>query len=78
MIHCFLGASNENVPKIVSIFGEAFFRDAMEPTSPVGIKMLNIVRQIQSNEVLFQNIVSALRPELQQALHMALQATPSS
>lgn len=73
----FLGSGNENIPRIMSIFAEAFHREAIQPGKPEGIRLVNIVRQVQTNETLFQNIVSSLQPELQQALHVALHAPPS-
>lgn len=69
-----LGAGNINIPRIIAIVAEAFFRDVMEPTKPEGVRMLNIVRQVQSNEALFQTVVQSLAAELQQALHNALHA----
>lgn len=74
----FAGAGNINLPRIISIFAEAFHRDAIDPTKPEGFRMLNIVRQVQSNEIMFQSVVAALRPEQQQALHAALHAQPAS
>lgn len=74
----FAGPNNENIPKILNIFAEAFYRDVIEPSNVEGFRMLNIVRQVQSNETLFQNIVSTFRPELQQALHVALHAPRTS
>lgn len=65
-------AGNSNIPRILTIFAEAFFRDAMDPTSPNSQRILNIIKQVQANATLFQNVVSTLRPELQQALHIAL------
>ncbi|CAH0556676.1 unnamed protein product [Brassicogethes aeneus] len=72
-----LGANNENIPRIINIIAEAFFRDAIDASKPEGFRMLNIVRQVQSNESFFQNIVQALAPELQQALHVALHTPPA-
>ncbi|KAI4464528.1 importin beta [Holotrichia oblita] len=67
-----LGPGNSNIPRIITIFAEAFFRDAMDPTSQNSQRILNIIKQVQANATLFQNVVSTLRPELQQALHIAL------
>ncbi|XP_022901900.1 importin-5 [Onthophagus taurus] len=67
-----LGPGNANIPRIISIFAEAFYRDALDPKSVECRRPLNIIQQVQRNGTLFQNIVSALRPELQQALHVAL------
>ncbi|KAK4879979.1 hypothetical protein RN001_008125 [Aquatica leii] len=71
-----LGPGNGNIPKILNIFAEAFYRDMIDTSSPEGFRMLNIVKQVQSNESLFQNVVTGFRPELQQALHVALHAPP--
>lgn len=68
-----LGPNNANLPKLVGIMAEAFSKEVIEPTAPVGIRMTNIVRQIQSNESMFQNCIAALSPEQQQALSSALQ-----
>ncbi|KAL1491195.1 hypothetical protein ABEB36_011831 [Hypothenemus hampei] len=67
-----LGANNSNIPKIMHIIAEAFHREAIEPQSPEGSRMLNIVRQVQSNESFFQSVVATMSPEQQQALHLAL------
>lgn len=74
----FLGPNNTNIPRIVSIIAEAFFREAIEPSKPEGFRMTNIIRQIQSNETFFQSVVQNLTPELQQALHTALHTPPST
>lgn len=71
---CFLGPDNANIGRIINIFGEAFYRDTIDPTKPEGYRILNIVRQVQSNENIFQSIVAGMRPEHQQALHSAFQA----
>ncbi|KAK9870586.1 hypothetical protein WA026_008149 [Henosepilachna vigintioctopunctata] len=70
-----LGAGNVNIPRIVYVVAEAFFRDVIEPSKPEGIRMLNIVRQVQSNEAMFQTVIQSLTPELQQTLHNALHTT---
>ncbi|XP_018335482.1 importin-5 [Agrilus planipennis] len=70
-----LGPGNANIPRILQIFAEAFFSEVIEPSSPQGFRMLNIIRQVQSNEVMFQNIISNFRPELQQVLHIALHSS---
>lgn len=67
-----------NLPRIINIFAEAFFRDVIDPAKPETFRVLNIIVQVKSNETMFQSIVSQLRPELQQALHVALQPQPSS
>lgn len=72
------GANNSNIPRIMNIIAEAFYRDVIEPSVMEGFRMLNIVRQVQSNESFFQSIVQQMAPELQQALHVALHTIPSS
>ncbi|KAF7281384.1 karyopherin beta 3 [Rhynchophorus ferrugineus] len=67
-----IGPNNSFIPRIIHIIAEAFHRDAIEAKSPEGSRMLNIVRQVQSNESFFQSVVESLAPELQQALHVAL------
>lgn len=69
-----LGTENSNLGRIISIFAEAFYRDTIDPTKPEGFRILRIITQVQSNESIFQSIVGAMRPELQQALHTAFQA----
>lgn len=76
--YCFPGPNNSNIPRIVSIIAEAFFREAIEPSKPEGYRMTNIIRQIQSNETFFQSVIQTLSPELQQALHNALHTAPST
>lgn len=71
-----LGPNNENLPKLVGIMAESFSKEVVEPTAPVGVRMANIVRQIQSNDVMFQTCITALTPEQQQALSVALQTQP--
>ncbi|XP_056644461.1 importin-5 [Diorhabda sublineata] len=73
-----LGVNNSNIPRIIGIIAEAFFREVIEPTKPEGFRMVNIVRQVQSNETFFQSVVQSLAPELQQALHVALHTAPTS
>ncbi|GLV41396.1 Karyopherin beta 3 [Carabus blaptoides fortunei] len=71
-----LGPNNQNLPRLIGIMGEAFFREVVEPIHPVGIRMSNIVRQVQSNESLFQQCLTVLSSDQQQALHSALQTPP--
>ena len=41
-----LGENNCNLPKIFTIIAEAFQHEALSTTSEIGIRMLNIVRQV--------------------------------
>lgn len=67
-----LGPNTSNIPKLVGIMAEAFSKEVVEPSDTVGIRMTNIVRQIQGNETMFQTCISALTPEQQKALSSAL------
>nr|CAH7769767.1 unnamed protein product [Callosobruchus chinensis] len=73
-----IGPNNENIPRIITIIAEAFFREVVEASKPEGFRMLSLVRQVQTNESLFQTVVQQLSPELQQALHVALHAPQPS
>ncbi|XP_066591327.1 importin-5 [Prorops nasuta] len=73
-----LGPNNANLPRLISFFAEAFYRDAVTSDSPVMQRILSLVRQIQSNESMFQACISALTTEQQQALHEALSAQPAN
>ena len=42
-----LGNNNENLPRIISIIGEALSREAVEEESDCYPRMINIVRQLQ-------------------------------
>ena len=42
-----LGANNSNLPKVFSIFAEAFLCDALPPEHEVQQRMVNIVKQVQ-------------------------------
>lgn len=66
-----LGASNSNLPRIVSIIAEAFYRDVISPAHDVGRRLLEIVKQIEGNPDVFQACVGALTTEQKQALEEA-------
>jgi len=63
-----LGENNQNLPRIISVVAEAFQHEAVPPTSDIGIRMLNIVRLVMSQEAIFQACLSQLTPAAQQAL----------
>ena len=51
-----LGPENSNLPRIVTIFAEAFSVDALPNTHEVHTRMVNIVRQVQVQlEQAFEN-----------------------
>lgn len=42
-----LGPNNANLPRLISFFAEALFKDAIPADNPVMGRILSIVRQIQ-------------------------------
>lgn len=46
-----LGTNNENLPRVISIIGEALSREAVDKESDCYLRMLNIVRQLQVSTV---------------------------
>ncbi|KAL0280849.1 UNVERIFIED_CONTAM: hypothetical protein PYX00_002016 [Menopon gallinae] len=70
-----LGPNNANIPKLIAIFSEAFFRDAFSLEDEIAKRIISIIRQIQSNEELFKACLVQLNPDQQQALHLALTST---
>ncbi|XP_011500552.1 PREDICTED: importin-5 isoform X2 [Ceratosolen solmsi marchali] len=69
-----LGPNNANLPRLISFFAEALNEDVVPSDNPVMARILIIVRQIQSNESMFQACIAALTSKQQQALHEALSA----
>lgn len=66
-----LGPVNSNLPRIVLIIAQAFGQKAIKPLSDVGQRMLGIVKQVETNQDVFQMCASQLSPELQLALQEA-------
>lgn len=66
-----LGANNVNLPRIVSIIAEAFYRDVIGPAHEIGRRMLDIVKQIEHNPDVFQACVGALNEDQKHALEEA-------
>ncbi|VVC43442.1 Hypothetical protein CINCED_3A008021 [Cinara cedri] len=58
-----LGANNSNIPSLIRIITEAFFRDAIDRKHSVAQRMIMIARQIQSNEEVFNACLAVLNPE---------------
>ncbi|XP_017765333.1 PREDICTED: importin-5 isoform X3 [Eufriesea mexicana] len=73
-----LGPNNANLPRLISFFAEALYKDAVPTNNPVMGRILSIVRQIQNNESMFQACINALTADQQQALHEALRAQPTN
>lgn len=66
-----LGANNSNLPRIVCIIAEAFYRDVVEPNHEVGRRMLEIVKQIETSPDVFQACLSTLSADQKNALEDA-------
>lgn len=66
-----LGANNSNLPRIVCIIAEAFYRDVIGPAHEVGRRMVEIVKQIEQNPDVFQACLTLLNAEQKQALEEA-------
>jgi len=67
-----LGPQNSYLPRIVSIFSEAFAVDALPPKHDVYLRMVNIVRQVQGNTEVFNMCVGSLNESQKRALGEAL------
>lgn len=66
-----LGANNSNLPRIVCIIAEAFYRDVMDSSHEVGRRMLEIVKQIETSPDVFQACLSTLNADQKNALEEA-------
>lgn len=66
-----LGANNANLPRIVSIIAEAFYHESVPIANPEAARMLNIVKQVESNPEVFQACINHLSAEQKQALEEA-------
>lgn len=66
-----LGPNNANIPRIVSIIAEAFYRDVIGPVHEIGRRMLDIVKQIEQNSDVFQACIALLSQDQKQALEEA-------
>lgn len=66
-----LGANNTNLPRIVCIIAEAFYRDVIDPNHEIGRRMLEIVKQIEQSPDVFQACLSTLTTEQKHALEEA-------
>ncbi|XP_071950516.1 importin-5-like [Antedon mediterranea] len=70
-----LGENNSNLPRILLILSETFSKDALSEDKETFKRCVEIVRHIQSNEVVWNNCLSQLSTEQQTALAEALQVT---
>lgn len=67
-----LGAGHSNLPRIFQIIAEAFYKEAIDPSSDVGKRITTLIKDLQKNPELFSACIGALSPYQQEALHAAL------
>lgn len=74
-----LGANNANLPRILQIIAEAFESCVISPKHSVGTRMLEIVKQLESNQELFKACCEVLTPDQREALKSAYEelSTPA-
>lgn len=68
-----LGANNSNLPRIVCIIAEAFYRDMVSVSQDVGRNLVQIVKQIEQNPEVFQACLGLLNEDQKHALEEAYQ-----
>lgn len=73
-----LGADNCNLPRILSIIAEAFNSCAIAPKHEVGTRMLQIVKQLETNQEWFKTYYDVLSPDQKEALKVAFLELMSS
>lgn len=66
-----LGANNCNLPRIVAIIAEAFEMSVILATSEQGVRMVNILKQVETNKDVFHACIAALNAEQREALEIA-------
>ncbi|GFR78745.1 importin-5 [Elysia marginata] len=67
-----MGENAANLPKLVAIVGETLHRELIQEDTPLYQRMLNIVKQVQTNQDAFQVCISQLTEQQRQALSEAL------
>ncbi|RUS70137.1 hypothetical protein EGW08_022100 [Elysia chlorotica] len=67
-----MGENASNLPKLVAIVGETVHRELIQEDTPLYQRMLNIVKQVQTNQDVFQVCISQLSEQQRQALSEAL------
>jgi hypothetical protein len=70
-----MGENNANLPQIVAVVAEVLARNAIDPKSPVGLKIASFLKLLQQNTVLFTSCFEVLNPQLQEAVKQAIIAT---
>ncbi|XP_033100992.1 importin-5-like [Anneissia japonica] len=68
-----LGANNTNLPRILLILSETFAKEALSDDKETFQRCVNIIKQIQSNQELWNACIAQLSPEQQLPLAEALQ-----
>lgn len=66
-----LGVNNANLPRILQIIADAFNSCVISPQHEVGTRMLQIVKQLESNPDLFKACYDVLNDEQREALKEA-------
>ncbi|KAK7456557.1 hypothetical protein BaRGS_00039335 [Batillaria attramentaria] len=67
-----MGDNGANLPHVFSIIAEVVMQEVLEEKSEVYLRLLNIVRQVQANDQMFQACLSQCSQDQQQALSAAL------
>ncbi|CAL1533984.1 unnamed protein product [Lymnaea stagnalis] len=68
-----MGENAANLPKVVSIVAETLHRELIQEDTPLYLRLISIVKQVQSNPDAFQVCVSQLTDLQKQALSEALE-----
>ncbi|KAK6963036.1 Importin-5 [Biomphalaria glabrata] len=63
-----MGENASNLPQVISIVAETLHRELVQEDTPLYMRLVNIVRQVQSNPDVFQVCVSQLTEQQRQAL----------
>lgn len=71
-----LGENNSNLPRIFDIMATVFHKQVLKPDCPVYNRMLDILRQVQTNADLFNACIATMSDSQRNALSAALSAPP--
>ncbi|XP_064614966.1 importin-5-like isoform X2 [Liolophura sinensis] len=67
-----LGENNQNLPRILSIVGEVFFKESVEKDSDIYKRLLMIINQVKTNAEIFQTCLNQISEDQQAALTSAI------
>ncbi|GFN79969.1 importin-5 [Plakobranchus ocellatus] len=67
-----MGQNAANLPKVVAIIGETLHRELVPEDTPLYQRLLNVVKQVQTNQDAFQVCISQLTEQQRLALSEAL------